>query len=365
MKVLQIINSLATGGAEKLLLDTLPLYRKAGIEMDVLLLWDNDAPFTLTLKELKCCNIIILNQSNNYNNIYSVYNVFKLRKYLKAYDVVHAHLFPSLYFVRLSAVGLSTKLVFTEHNTNNRRINNKKYRFIEQFIYKGYNKIVCISEEIRSLYATYLNMPAKLVVIENGVDLHYINKATPYSKSSIAKSVKENDILLLQVSGFRPQKDQDTLLRSLTFLPENYKVVLVGDGKRKTNLLALMHSLGLQDRLLFLGLRMDVASLLKTVDLVVLSSHYEGLSLASVEGMASGKPFLASKVPGLKEIVCGAGVLFEQGNAQELAVKIKELTANPELYNQVAKACQERAKKYDIQVMVDKHIQLYREVYEN
>ena len=52
MKILQVINSLATGGAEKLLLDTLPLYRKAGIEMDVLLLWDNNHPFTVALKEL-------------------------------------------------------------------------------------------------------------------------------------------------------------------------------------------------------------------------------------------------------------------------------------------------------------------------
>jgi glycosyltransferase involved in cell wall biosynthesis len=51
--------------------------------------------------------------------------------------------------------------------------------------------------------------------------------------------------------------------------------------------------------------------LLKTADIVVLSSHYEGLSLASIEGMASGKPFIASDVPGLHEVVKGADLLFE------------------------------------------------------
>lgn len=363
MKILQIINSLATGGAEKLLLDTLPLYRKAGIQMDILLLWDNNQPFTGALKALDCCKVIVLNESDNYKDIYALSNILKLRKHLKEYDIAHVHLFPSLYFVRLSAAGLSTKLVFTEHNTNNRRINNNKFRFIERFIYKGYNKLVCISEEIRSLYANYLNMPTKLVVIENGVDLYHIEKATSHPKSYISASVNEKDILLLQVSGFRPQKDQDTLLRSLSFLTENYKVILVGDGERKNDLISLVKSLGLEKRVLFLGLRMDVASLLKSVDLVVLSSYYEGLSLASVEGMASGRPFVASNVPGLKEVVEGAGVLFEQGNAEELASIILALLNNQQYYTQVANACQERAKQFDINKMVAKHIELYQELF--
>ena len=139
----------------------------------------------------------------------------------------------------------------------------------------------------------------------------------------------------------------------------------MGDGERKNDLISLVNLLGLENRVLFLGLRMDVANLLKSVDLVVLSSHYEGLSLASVEGMASGKPFLASNVPGLRDVVEGAGLLFEQGNAEELASKIIELMHNSELYKQIANTCQERAQQYDVQVMVNKHIQLYQEVYAN
>lgn len=359
MKILHIINSLATGGAEKLLLDTIPLYRKAGIEMDILLLWDNDHPFTIALKELNCCKVIIVNKSENYKDIYAVSNILKLRTYLKGYDIAHVHLFPALYYVRLASLGLPINLLFTEHCTSNKRINNKNYKYLERWCYKGYQKIICISEEIQVLYSDYLKMPKRLVVIKNGINLNDIDCAKPYIKSVIAESICEKDILLLQVSAFREQKDQDTLIKALQFLPSHFKVLLVGDGARKNNLISLVNSLGLEKRVLFLGLRMDVPNLLRSADLVVLSSHFEGLSLASVEGMASGKPFLASSVPGLKDVVERAGVLFEEGNAEDLANKIIELISNPKLYEEVVVACQERANKYDIKIMVEKHIQLY------
>ena len=108
---------------------------------------------------------------------------------------------------------------------------------------------------------------------------------------------------------------------------------------------------------------MDVPELLKTADIVCLSSHYEGLSLASVEGMASGKPFIASNVPGLRDVVSGAGLLFELGDAQGLAKHIEALMQDKAYYEEVAQQCMQRAKAYDIQVMLDKHIALYQSLY--
>jgi glycosyltransferase involved in cell wall biosynthesis len=120
-----------------------------------------------------------------------------------------------------------------------------------------------------------------------------------------------------------------------------------------------VQKLNLQQRVFFLGLRIDVPQLLKTADISILSSHWEGFGLVAVEGMASKKPFIASNVPGLAGIVSGAGILFEQGNSRALTMEIKKLIDNPTHYQSVVKACQERADKYDIKIMVDKHIQLY------
>lgn len=89
-----------------------------------------------------------------------------------------------------------------------------------------------------------------------------------------------------------------------------------------------------------------------------IKSHWEGLSLSSVEGMASGRPFVASDVDGLREVVDGAGVLFPHGDHEALAHSIQELCENPELYKQVAQRCQERAKQFDISIMAEKYNQL-------
>ena len=112
----------------------------------------------------------------------------------------------------------------------------------------------------------------------------------------------------------------------------------------------------------FLGFRNDVERILKTVDVVVLSSHWEGLSLASIEGLASGSPFIASRVQGLQEIVLGYGLLFEKGNAEELCSLIKKLVLDKQFYNEIAEQGLKRAKMYNLNNMVQKLIDLYKEL---
>ncbi|WP_396168119.1 glycosyltransferase [Flavobacterium sp.] len=368
MRVLQIINSLGTGGAEKLLLDTIPIYRKRGIQMDVLLFWDNNHEFTKALKELKCCKVIVLNESLNYKDIYSISNVFKLKDYLKDYEVAHVHLFPAQYYTVLANLmnGNICKLIFTEHSTSNRRIRNNFFRLLDKVFYKGYHKIVCITKEVLHVLLNHTQFNSnRFIIIKNGVDVSRIFDSKKLSINEIDRQHKIGDKYVIQVSSFHEPKDHWTLLQSLKFLPTNIKLVMVGVGNLQNDVREKAIREGFNDRVFFLGQRMDVPQLLKTADIVVLSSKYEGLSLSSIEGMASGNPFIASDVPGLSEIAGGAGVLFEFGKADELAFKINELLTNPDLYQKVAQACQERAKQYDIKQMIDKHIELYKSVYEN
>lgn len=365
MKVLHIINSLGTGGAEKLLLETIPLYRKKGVEMDVLVFWNNHHQFIDELKALKCCEIFVFKESKNYKDIYSISHIWKLRKYLKEYEIAHVHLFPAQYFTVLAniSIGNRCKLIFTEHNTTNRRIQKSYFQFIERFIYSHYKKLVCISNEIKKIYKKYLPvLEDRSVVIHNGVNLEVIAKANPIIKSDLHQNIKNSDTLLLQVSAFRHQKDQKALIEAMRLLPNDVVLLLVGDGETRKECEMLVSQLLLNDRVFFLGQRMDIPQLLRTADIVVLSSKYEGLSLSSIEGMASGRPFVASDVPGLSEIVAGAGVLFESGNSQELATRIQELLENKALYDNTVNGCQVRASQYDIHKMIDEHIALYESI---
>lgn len=359
MKVLQIINSLGTGGAEKLLLDTIPRYVAQGIEMDILLLDHKKTPFLQQLEALKCCNIYYAAKDNS---VYSPRHIRAIIPFLKKYDLAHVHLFPAQYWAVLAKKlsGANIKLIFTEHNTTNRRLEHPLLRRIDKLLYQYYDRTVCITAGIRDVLVNHTGLPqARFPVIENGVDLAQIRTAIPMPKAEIQEQLKDEDTLLIQVAGFREQKDQATLIRAITHLPQHVKLILVGDGITRPTCEALVDTLGLRDRVLFLGQRTDVARLLKSVDIVVLSSHYEGLSLSSIEGMASGKPFVASNVPGLKEVVGGAGLLFDQGDDAGLAEVLHKLIEDKEWYRQIAAQCAQRAEQYDIQKMVNQHIELY------
>lgn len=363
MKILQVINSLGTGGAEKLLLDTIPLYREKGIEMDVLLLWDNDCMFTQQLRALNCCTIHILKKSSNIKVIYNPFSIFKIVQIIRQYDIVHVHLFPAQYLVVLAKlVSFSkVKLIFTEHSTSNRRIQHKIFGLAEGFFYRKYAKIICITDEIVGILNNHVAMPRdKFEVIPNGSNLETIRKANPISKKAFFPLAGDDIKIVIQVSSFQEPKNQATLIRAIKALPLNIKLILVGEGVLKTNCEALVQELNLQERVLFLGIRMDVPQLLKSADVIVLSSKYEGLSLSSIEGMASGKAFLASDVPGLRKVVNGAGVLFEEGNVEELVNKISRLINDPTLYDAVVKSCLERASEYDINKMINKHVKIYQ-----
>jgi glycosyltransferase involved in cell wall biosynthesis len=361
MKIVHIINSLASGGAEKLLLDTLPIYREKGIEVDLLVLNGAPSPFMQVLKETGCCSIYSL----GLNSVYNPIQVFRLIPFLRKYDIAHVHLFPSQYWVVLAKIlsFAKIKLILTEHNSTNPRLQNRFIAVIDRLFYRFYNKVVCVSNEISNTFKNYTGLSdSKFFVIENGIDLKKIHLAKPYFKNEISNLFNAEDFVIIQVARFDKQKDQETVIYSLMFLPENVKLILVGEGVFKTKCQELVEQLQLKERVLFLGVRMDVPQLLKTADVVVLSSKYEGLSLSSIEGMASGKPFVASDVPGLQEIVSGAGILFRQGDAKDLANTIERLLTDEVYYQEIVNSCLERAEQYDIQIMVDKHIHLYQTI---
>jgi glycosyltransferase involved in cell wall biosynthesis len=357
MRVLQVITSLGTGGAEKLLVDSIPLYKAKGIDMDLLLLNGTETPFLQILKE-KNITIHILS-TGSIKTVYNPLHILRIIPYLRKYDIIHVHLFPTLYWVALAKL-LSfskTKLIFTEHNTQNRRIGKKSGRILDKFIYLRYNIIVSITKEVDTIMKAHLLLSEdKFKIINNGIDLSCFVNFTNMKKCPMDKL----KIIIIQVSAFRGQKDQATVIRALQYIPQNVKLLLVGDGENRSKCEELVKELDLSGRVHFLGIRMDIPSLLKSADIVVLSSHYEGLSLSSIEGMASGKPFIASDVPGLRDIVNGAGLLFPAGNEKVLAEQINILLSDRELYEKVAKDCLIRSKEYDINKMVEQYIEIYK-----
>lgn len=358
MRVLHIITSLRTGGAERLLTDSIPIYQQKGINIDVVILKNEHTPFRAQLeRNLVNTEISFLTSGSVYNPLL----IFKLIPIMKKYDIIHAHLFPVLYWVVFAKLlgRIKTSIVYTEHSTNNKRRGNPFLKYIERFVYSKLTFIGCISKGTKNELLKHLSKQSNIEVINNGIDLSKFQNVkieTPYS------FFNEKDKILIQVSSLRPQKDQRTLITSLNYLPKNVKLLLVGDGPLKEDLILYSQSQNLSDRVFFLGNRTDISELLYLSDIVILSSNYEGFGLVVVEGMASHKPVIASNVPGVSEIVQNYGLLFEKGDAQDLAEKIELLINDPKCYELVAEKCSLRAHDFSIEKMVDSYIHVYEEI---
>ncbi len=123
-----------------------------------------------------------------------------------------------------------------------------------------------------------------------------------------------------------------------------------------------MKNLDLENRVVFWGIRSDVANKMHSADIVIMSSHWEGFGLSAVEGMVCCKSVIASDVSGLREIVKDYGLLFEKGNSQELASQIMHLYSDEVSYKEISDRCYQRAREFDIKKMIDDYEQVYKEV---
>lgn len=360
MKLLQVINSLGAGGAEKLVVDMCVAFSTRGLKVTVLLLDGNPYPLFEKLKEHSAINVINLGKGKS---IYNPLLVFKIKHILKEFDIVHVHLFPSSYWVALARFISFNKpnIIFTEHNTTNRRREIPIFKYIDRWVYIQYQRIVTISDAVDTSLKHYLGKCFdNSIKIYNGIHLETFTDAQPYLKTELGFNT--NDKLLIQVSSFTAQKDQKTLIKAISNLPPSYHLLLVGHGPLIEDAKLLVKQLKQEQRVQFLGIRNDVPRLLKSVDVVVLASHYEGLSLSCIEGMASGKPFIASNTPGLGDIVNGAGLVFEDNNDRELAEIIMDLTTDISFYEHTVRGCQKRAQQFDINIMISGYLTLYNDI---
>lgn len=356
MKILQVITSLRTGGAEKLMVDLIPRMKQMGHVVDLLIFDGIDTPFK---KDAEKVGIKIFDLGKG-GSVYSPLRLIKLFPFLNKYDIIHTHNTAPQFFAALGKFGRNINLITTEHNTTNRRRNIKGLKPFDKWMYRQYNHIINISQKAEDNLRKYLGeINTPISTINNGIDFTKFAQAFP---SNELEELAPNSKKIMMVAGFRDQKDHPTAIKALKFLHKDFHLFLVGDGSRRKEFENLVSTENLINRIHFLGIREDIPELLKASDYVVLSSHYEGLSLSSVEGMAAGKPFLASNVEGLSDVVKGAGLLFPHEDAKALASKVMELDSSAKLYEEVSNRCSLRAKDFDIKKTASQYNDIYKAI---
>ena len=355
MKRLAIVNhNLGSGGAEKLIYDMAIELQKREIDFSVILLTSVNCIYGKRLLE-KGIDVIYL--SDRWD-IYSPKNIFRLIRVLKDYDIIHTHIYSAQLWTVIASLYLDKKKIYitTEHSNSNNRRGRVLFKLIDRMMYSRYSNIVCITSKVKDSLVEWIGSNDKFRVIKNGIDIESILNFKERTRKELG--FKEEDILLCQIARLTIVKNHETSFKTLKELPQKYKLILLGEGERKDELLRLAGQLEISDRVYFLGYRDDVYGVLKAMDISLLTSQYEGLPISCLESMLL-VPFIGSRVPGIKEVVAGYGELFELNNHLELKDLILKVVEDRELYEKLKRECNKRATEYSIKKCVDKYIEVY------
>lgn len=165
---------------------------------------------------------------------------------------------------------------------------------------------VCVSRGVEEFSRSVGRLdPDRLTVIPNGIDPSPYDQAKPLPRESLG--IPEIAHLALQVGRLDPQKGLNDLLEAARIViakRPDWHLAIVGQGSERDRLIRRVKGDSLlKDHVHWLGHRDDVASLLKTADLLVLASHWEGMPNVVLEAMAASRAVVATAVEGSRELV--------------------------------------------------------------
>lgn len=231
-------------------------------------------------------------------------------------DVIHTHTAKAGTLGRIAALlalpGRRKRIYHTFHgHVFHGYFSERKSRafvHIERFLARYTHRIIAVSERTRQELLEYsIAPPEKILFIPNGFDLApFATCATHRGSLRAELGLPEEALLVGVVARLVPIKGLHEFLEATRCLAEaepNAHFVLVGDGELRSELEAHADTLDHRNRIHFLGFRSDLPRIYADLDMVVLSSHNEGLPVSLVEAMASGCVVVATDVGGVPDLV--------------------------------------------------------------
>jgi glycosyltransferase involved in cell wall biosynthesis len=361
MKILQIISSLASGGAENYVRDLSISMSHDGHEICIAYISDAAS----------------LNRSLEYQSEFqsqlSVNNVSyfelghgcrqklwrgaaQLRQVIKGFkpDIIHSHLYYGVFFTALS--GWKGPLIYTHHSQNL-----GKGRYLYPLLNCVVDRFVGISKDCANTLA--IAGAKEISVIYNGVDAQRL-------KTKKEWLIKEN-LEIISVGRLFEPKNYTLLINVMavffkrnTNLENKVSLVIVGEGPLKEKLQQQISDLKLTNQITLFGNSNNVPALLHNADIFVMSSAWEGVPIALLEAMMTGLPIIATDVGGCRDVVeeCLAGVIVPPGNVIDFSKALEKMVLNDSFRKKCADNSLEKSQKYNISEAANKHIEMYAEI---
>lgn len=247
-------------------------------------------------------------------------------------DLVHTHFAKATeIFYKLNKV-LNIPWVSTKHNPRKGRIFNK------------IDHVIAVSKGVAESVSH-----SRVKIIHNGISLE-----------ELPLTSEENKLFtIVAVGRLEKVKAFDRLMTECSKLSFEFKLLLVGDGPEKSYLVDLARSLGIDQKVDFLGYRSDVPELMQQSDVIVVCSQSEGFSMVILEGLFYGK-VLVSRDVGIANRLLPDMLLIKE---YEIAAKLEEVFRTPELFKEAFAALRKsQGSQYLIKRTADEHIVFYQSI---
>ncbi len=231
---------------------------------------------------------------------------------------------------------------------------------LDRFCSRFFDGYAVVSKAIRAQFIERGYDPAKLHLIYNGVRVPESATSTLRQELGIAP----DRLVIGTIGRMRHEKGMDVFLRSAALIAAEQPracFVIAGAGDQEGNLRALTETLGLRERVHFLGFRHDVANVLSGFDLLLYLSRWEAFSNTIIEAMALKVPVVATAVGGNVEAVEHGvtGILVEPENHVGAAAASLALLRDPAQRRQLGEAAHVRVRLFSEEEMVARHEALF------
>jgi len=322
-KVTHLITTIERGGAEKQLLTLASKQVESGLKVEVFFLKGKpDLKNEFESSGVKVNNLLVGKSF--------LKQIFILSKYLrKNLSPVHAHLPQS---ELLAAIVVRNKyFVFSRHNAEPfwpggpQVISN----LLSKFVCKRASQGIAISNAVKSYLITRGEVPSGYTIdaVYYGFENDILTNSAGLGLITNIMNSQSSNYKIGTIGRLVPQKDYPTLLNAFSNVLKsvpNADLYVVGEGYLQKDLIELSKSLGINDKVHWLGKTEYIKEFLSKIDLFILPSKYEGFGLVLLEAMVAKKPIIAANNSAIPEVLGKTYEgLFSTGNVNALAQQIK------------------------------------------
>jgi glycosyltransferase involved in cell wall biosynthesis len=297
--------------------------------------------------------------------------------YSQKFDIIHTHGGTAGFWGRLVAASLKKRpvTIHTYHGLHYlnisqvaakaiaQKLKRAIFQKIDQFLLNYTDQIICVCRsDYEKAIAAKVATPCKTSIVYNGIEIDQFSKPLDQQIARKIFDIVPTEFVFGNVGRLHEQKGHKYLLEAFAKVSDRARLLIVGDGDLREELVALAEKLQISDRIIFLGARSDVREFLSAIDVFVMPSLWEGQPIALLEALAIGKPCIATSVDGIPEIITNDvnGYLVNLKNIEELSKIMDFAIQNPDTLQNIARSASNTiSKKFLAQNMANAIADIY------